>query len=232
MVISKIKLNNTTYDIKDASVISESKTAASGGTDLSLVTTNEKYTWNNKGVGTITKVGNTTSGTVAVSSSNNTASFGNTVTVGSVGGVDLKFTMPANSEEMTSVEAITGVGNVAKTISPSTLDDARRGKELKVSGSSATMTFTPGVHLVFGTMTSLTFNSGTVAVLADSDTVQTNAYSFEFDSGSTATTLSLPSSIIFSDELSIEANTHYEVNIKYNPKTNKYYGLIASWPNE
>ena len=34
----------------------ESKSAVSGGTDVSLVTTGEKYTWNNKGSGTITGV--------------------------------------------------------------------------------------------------------------------------------------------------------------------------------
>ena len=34
----------------------ESKAAASGGTDVSLVTTGEKYNWNNKGSGTITGV--------------------------------------------------------------------------------------------------------------------------------------------------------------------------------
>ena len=38
---------NTTY---------ESKAAASGGTDVSLCTTGEKYTWNNKGSGTVTSV--------------------------------------------------------------------------------------------------------------------------------------------------------------------------------
>lgn len=84
---SSPKFTDTTYS---------SKTAASGGTDVSLVTTGEKYTWNNKGTGTITKVGNTTSGAVTVSSANNTASFGSAVTVGSVGGIDLKFTMPSN----------------------------------------------------------------------------------------------------------------------------------------
>lgn len=84
---SSPKFTDTTYS---------SKTAASGGTDVSLVTTGEKYTWNNKGVGTITQVGNTSSGAVTVSSSNNTAAFDSAVTVGSVGGVDLKFTMPSN----------------------------------------------------------------------------------------------------------------------------------------
>lgn len=41
------KFTDTTY---------ESKAAASGGTAVSLVTTGEKYTWNNKGTGTITGV--------------------------------------------------------------------------------------------------------------------------------------------------------------------------------
>lgn len=37
-----------TYNVKDTSVPHDSKSAASGGTTLSLVTTGEKYTWNNK----------------------------------------------------------------------------------------------------------------------------------------------------------------------------------------
>ena len=46
-VPANAKFTDTTY---------ESKAAASGGTAVSLVTTGEKYTWNNKGTGTITKV--------------------------------------------------------------------------------------------------------------------------------------------------------------------------------
>lgn len=64
------------------------------GTDIT-VTTPSTWTGLTK-TGTITKVGTVTSGDVSVSSSNNTASFGNEVTVGSVGGVDLKFRMPGN----------------------------------------------------------------------------------------------------------------------------------------
>lgn len=58
-----IALTDTTYS---------SKAAASGGTDVSLVTTGEKYTWNSKGNGTVTqvKVGSTaynpTSGVVSL----------------------------------------------------------------------------------------------------------------------------------------------------------------------
>ena len=59
-----ISATDTTYS---------SKTAASGGTDVSLVTTGEKYTWNNKtsNTGTVTsvavKMNNTTKGTVTTS---------------------------------------------------------------------------------------------------------------------------------------------------------------------
>lgn len=45
--ISKIQTpDNTEYNIKDANVPHSSLTAASGGTDLSLVTTGEKHNWN------------------------------------------------------------------------------------------------------------------------------------------------------------------------------------------
>lgn len=107
---SSPKFTDTTYS---------SKTAASGGTDVSLVTTGEKYTWNNKGTGTITKVGNTTSGAVTVSSANNTASFGSAVTVGSVGGVDLKFTMPANPNTNTTYTFAEGSTDGAFSVTPS-----------------------------------------------------------------------------------------------------------------
>jgi len=40
--------NATTITIPDNNTTYSSKTAASGGTDVSLVTTGEKYTWNNK----------------------------------------------------------------------------------------------------------------------------------------------------------------------------------------
>lgn len=67
--------NNTTY---------ESKTAAKGGDDVSLVTTGEKYTWNSK------------ANSFTVSSDNPTAAWSSSVVVGTVAGTELKFSMPAN----------------------------------------------------------------------------------------------------------------------------------------
>ncbi len=66
---------NTTYS---------NKTAAEEGTDVSLVTTGEKYTWNNK------------ANAFTVSNGGNTASWSSSVTVGTVAGTALTFTMPAN----------------------------------------------------------------------------------------------------------------------------------------
>lgn len=67
--------NDTTY---------ESKTAVKGGSDVSLVTTGEKYAWNNK------------ADAFTVSSDNPTAAWSSSVVVGTVAGTELKFTMPAN----------------------------------------------------------------------------------------------------------------------------------------
>ena len=74
----------TTITIPDNDTTYSSKDAASGGTDVSLVTTGEKYTWNNKtsNTGTVTKVtagtgltgGDiTTTGTIALATSGVTA---------------------------------------------------------------------------------------------------------------------------------------------------------------
>ena len=62
----------------------ESKPAVSGGDDVSLVTTGEKYAWNNK------------ADAFTVSSDNPTAEWSSSVVVGTVAGTELKFAMPAN----------------------------------------------------------------------------------------------------------------------------------------
>ena len=62
--ISKIELpNGSEYNIKDANVPHSSLAAASGGTDLSLVTTGEKYNWDSSSSDTkVTQTNNTASG--------------------------------------------------------------------------------------------------------------------------------------------------------------------------
>ena len=125
------------------------------GTDIT-VTTPSGWTGLDK-VGTITKVGTTSSGDVTVSSSNNTASFGSSVTVGTVGGVDLKFTMPSNPDTDTKNTAgstdtsskIYLIGATSQDANPQTYSDnevyATSGvlttKSVQVGGTAATMQY-------------------------------------------------------------------------------------------
>ena len=78
----------------------------------------------------------------------------------------------------------------------------------------------------FGTVTSLTIT------LATPTSNIVNEYSFEFDSGSsTAATLSVPASVYWvgGSAPTIAKSKHYEVNIKYDQKTEKYYAISAEF---
>ena len=76
---------------------------------------------------------------------------------------------------------------------------------------------TPNVFHVWGTVTSLSI---TLATPTDSSIM--NEYLFQFTSGSTATSLSTPSTVVWVSEPSIEANKTYQVSIVNN------IGIIAS----
>lgn len=103
----------------------------------------------------------------SVSSSNNTASFGSAVTVGSVGGVDLKFTMPANpvsSNTVTSSDALTAdkivLGNGSKTVKTS-------GKGITTTAPSSssddtTIPTSKAVWSAFGSVASALKYKGTI----------------------------------------------------------------------
>ena len=73
--------------------------------------------------------------------------------------------------------------------------------------SSTTFTLTPNVLHVWGTVTRLTLTLGT------EQSGVANEYLFQFTSGSTATTLSLPSSVKWQEDLTIEKNKTYQVSI-------------------
>lgn len=53
-------------------------------------------------------------------------------------------------------------------------------------------------------------------------------YCLKFDVGSTIPTLSLPSNIIWAEELELEANTHYVILISY--ENGGFYGDWKSYP--
>ena len=94
-----------------------------------------------------------------------------------------------------------------------------------VSGTSVTQALESNKYYSFGTVANLTITLGTPVNGVN------NEYIFEFDSGTTATTLSLPVAVLGIDATEIDANTHYEISIKYDASTQKYYGLIYGWKN-
>ena len=67
----------------------------------------------------------------------------------------------------------------------------------------------------------------TLTLNAPIDLTVTNEYQGSFDTGSTAPTVTFPSNVIWAETPSVEANTHYEFNIRYTG--GKYYGLIQAW---
>lgn len=93
-----------------------------------------------------------------------------------------------------------------------------------VAGTGAqSKTISANTFVSFGTVTSLTITLGTPT------SGITNEYAFEFDSGSTATTLILPAAVQGINATTIQANKHYEVSIKYDASNQNYYGLIQEW---
>jgi hypothetical protein len=63
----------------------------------------------------------------------------------------------------------------------------------------------------------------TLTINAPTDLTVTNEYQVSFDTGAIAPTVTFPSNVIWAETPSVEANTHYEFNIRYTG--GKYYGL-------
>ena len=78
----------------------------------------------------------------------------------------------------------------------------------------------PNRKYIFGTKQTLT-----ITFAAPTDTTIVNNYFFEFTSGSTATTLSLPNTVRWKSDLQILPNKTYQINIENN------LGVIGEWSN-
>lgn len=76
----------------------------------------------------------------AVSSSNNTASWGNAVVVGTVGGTELKFTMPANPDTDSNTWRPIAVNGTTQINDRSTTLNLKAGSNVSLSYSSGTVT--------------------------------------------------------------------------------------------
>lgn len=105
-------------------------------------------------------------------------------------------------------ESLLGSGNI--TISGGGGGGSSTIQEVNHGTSDTTFTLTPNVLHVWGTVGSLTLTLGT------GESGVMNEYMFQFDSGSTATTLSLPSSVMWITDNTIEANKTYQVSILNN----------------
>ena len=67
----------------------------------------------------------------------------------------------------------------------------------------------------------------TLTLNVPTDLTVTNEYQGSFNTGSTAPTVTFPANVIWAETPSVEANTHYEFNIRY--IGGKYYGIIQTW---
>lgn len=77
----------------------------------------------------------------------------------------------------------------------------------KIELTNESTTLEPNTHYSFGEATTLTLE------FAEGDTAKVNEYSFTFISGATPTVLTLPSSVQWANELTVEANKRYEISI-------------------
>jgi hypothetical protein len=94
--------------------------------------------------------------------------------------------------------------------------DEKEPKPIVENVSDTAATILPDDHYFYqcGTLTSLTIENQPSA----------KEWSIRFTSGSTATTLTMPSSVKMPDGFEVEANTVYEINVL------DWYALCAGWP--
>lgn len=92
--------------------------------------------------------------------------------------------------------------------------------ETPASETTVAMDANKVYDITIGESLTLTLNDPT-------DLTVTNEYQGSFDTGSTAPTVTFPADVIWAETPSVEANTHYEFNIRYT--CGKYYGLVQTW---
>lgn len=134
-----------------ASIIT-SKTAASGGTELSLVTTGEKYTWNNKSNLTIG-----TTDTTAAAGNHTHASNGITAMTG--------YSKASSFSAITTSDTLNqAIGKLEKKIESD--DEATAAALTDLDSSKADLVHThsisdiSGIQVLSGTMTTIQYNDG------------------------------------------------------------------------
>lgn len=92
--------------------------------------------------------------------------------------------------------------------------------EVPVSGDTVTLEPNKVYNVAMG-------ESLALALTPPTDTTITNEYQGSFDTGATAPTVTFPADVIWAETPSVEANTHYEFNIRHTG--GKYYGILQEW---
>ena len=104
-------------------------------------------------------------------------------------------------------ESIVGSGDIAISGSGGSSSGSEAYSEVNHGTSDTTFTLTPNTFHVWDEVSSLTLTLG-----SETSGVA-NEFLFQFTSGSTATTLTLPDDIKWAEELAIEANRIYQISI-------------------
>lgn len=126
--------------------------------------------------------------------------------VSSVNGLsgDVTLTIPTAVSDLTNDSGYQTAQDVQTAIS----GKADKTPRVAMASTDATPTLDPNKLYVFPEMATLT-----PTLNAPSDNTIVNEYHFVFDSGSTATVLTLPASVLQPDGFTVEANMHYEISI-------------------
>ena len=94
-----------------------------------------------------------------------------------------------------------------------------------VTDEDTSGTLSPNIMYEFGEVPSIDIGLSTPV------SGEVNEWQFSFDSGSTATTFSVPAGVVWTATVTIEASMHYEVNIVYDETSERYLGIIVGWAN-
>ena len=136
---------------------------------------------------------------------------------GGGGSVTVDASLSTTSENPVQNKAITSKIN-QMDLQLEALDTAVGDKlnaPIVITVSGATPTIIPAVNTIY--------NCGELTSLTISNPPATGAYSIVFTSGSTATTTTIPATILGLEDFAAEANTIYEINVLNNR------AVIGSW---
>lgn len=135
---------------------------------------------------------------------------------GTITGINMNGASKGTSGVVDLGTVITAHQDISGKLDKTTADSTYAKKISTGSVSAASATINPNYLYVWGTMSSLS-----IALATPADSTIYNEYMFQFTSGSTPTSLSVPSTVKWVVEPNIEANKTYQVSIVNN------IGIIA-----